>query len=347
MPHLAGRAEERLNAALGRAARSRGYVPAVLPVPGYGLADESAGWVRVLARVLLLPGEHPLEPRDLRGWRRFVTFSAPGIAVRIEVGEDVHEAVSDRDGYVDVRVRCRLEPGWHDVRLSLPGRDPVAARVTIVGSGPGLGVVSDLDDTVIETFVPRPLVAFRNAFLARESARRAVSGMADLYDEIVTRHPDAFVVYLSTGAWNTAGAMTRFLARHGFPRGPLLMTDWGPTRDGWFRSGREHKRESLSRLFEEFPDRRWLLVGDDGQHDPAVYVEAAGAAPDRVVAIVIRELSLGERVAGHGSPVPPEEAEAHSVHVPELRARDGVRLRAAMAEQEILLGPQASGPTPP
>jgi len=27
----------------------------------------------------------------------------------------------------------------------------------------------------------------------------------------------------------------------GFPEGPLLLTDWGPTNTGWFRSGREHK----------------------------------------------------------------------------------------------------------
>ena len=67
--------------------------------------------------------------------------------------------------------------------------------------------------------LPQPLVAFRNAFLLRESARTPVAGMAELYADVVAAHPDVFVVYLSTGAWNTAGAMARFLHHHGFPRG--------------------------------------------------------------------------------------------------------------------------------
>jgi hypothetical protein len=66
--------------------------------------------------------------------------------------------------------------------------------------------------------------------------------MAALYNEIVEFRPDVFVVYLSTGAWNTAAALTRFLAQHGYPPGPLLLTDWGTTQTGWFRSGQDRAR---------------------------------------------------------------------------------------------------------
>jgi len=44
----------------------------------------------------------------------------------------------------------------------------------------------------------------------------------------VTAHPNAPVFYLSTGAWNVAPALTRFLSRNLYPPGPLLLTDWGP-----------------------------------------------------------------------------------------------------------------------
>lgn len=50
--------------------------------------------------------------------------------------------------------------------------------------------------------------------------------------------------------------------------GPLLLTDWGPTNTGWFRSGQDHKRACLDRLAKDFPKIKWLLIGDDGQHDP-------------------------------------------------------------------------------
>jgi len=108
------------------------------------------------------------------------------------------------------------------------------------------------------------------------------------------------VIYLSTGAWNVAPTLGRFLGRNLYPRGPLLLTDWGPTHDRWFRSGREHKRTSLTRLAVEFPEMKWLLVGDDGQHDEELYGEFATAHPENVAAVAIRQLSTGEAVLAGG-----------------------------------------------
>ena len=31
-----------------------------------------------------------------------------------------------------------------------------------------------------------------------------------------------------------------------YPDGALLLTDWGPTKDRWFRSGQEHKVDHAS-----------------------------------------------------------------------------------------------------
>ena len=107
--------------------------------------------------------------------------------------------------------------------------------------------------------------------------------MAVLYERLVTAHPQAPVFYLSTGAWNVAPALTRFLSRNLYPPGPLLLTDWGPTTDRWFRSGQAHKRVTLERLAREFPDVRWLLIGDDGQHDQEIYGDFVATHPDNVL----------------------------------------------------------------
>jgi phosphatidate phosphatase APP1 len=296
--HRGLRWDTRTNALVGRGLRRRGWVPRVLPLTGYG----GPGWVRVLARVLLSPPGTPREALgDLRGWRHFLTPSAVGVEVTVRLGDTTHVVTTDYDGYVDVRLPSALPPGWQSAELTVGDRRPVAAPVRVVGPETRLGLLSDIDDTVIVTMLPRPLVAFRNAFLLRESARRPVPGMADLYREILAAAPDAFVVYLSTGAWNTADTLTGFLARHGYPSGPMLLTDWGPTPDAWFRSGQDHKRGQLVRLFEELPHLRWLLVGDDGQRDPSLYAEAARTHPGMVSAIAIRQLSTAEQVAGHGT----------------------------------------------
>ena len=111
-------------------------------------------------------------------------------------------------------------------------------------------------------------------------------------------------------------------------RGPLLLTDWGPTHTGWFRSGREHKHLALRRLAIELPNVRWLLVGDDGQHDPQIYAEFARDEPDHVAAVAIRQLTVAQQVLSGGTP------DGDSRQVPSsivtVSAPDGYGLAAAL-----------------
>src|SRR5690606_2291877 len=180
------------------------------------------------------------------------------------------------------------------------GSEPVQAPVLVVDPEARIGLISDVDDTVMVTALPRPFLAAWNTFVLDEHARRPVPGMAVLYERLLQSSPGAPVFYLSTGAWNVAPTLTRFLSRHLYPSGPLLLTDWGPTHDRWFRSGREHKSSSLKRLANDFPQVKWLLVGDDGQHDEDLYSDFAETHREHVEAVVIRQLSPGEAVFAGG-----------------------------------------------
>lgn len=148
--------------------------------------------------------------------------------------------------------------------------------------------------------LPKPFVAAWNSFVLTEHARLAVPGMPVLLDHLITTHPGTPIIYLSTGAWNAAPALERFLKRHLYPAGTMLLTDWGPTRDRLFRSGADHKRKELRRLAHEFPDVKWLLIGDDGQHDEQLYHEFVTAHPENVAAVAIRKLTPGEAVLAGG-----------------------------------------------
>lgn len=287
--HRAAVIEDRVHDVLARRMRRRGWQVTVVPYTGYG----APGWARVMARVILSRPSSPKKkrPATVRGWRSFVTLPANDMPVWIEVGGTRHEARTDRAGYIDCVAEGSLEPGWATVRIGVEGGEPAEARIRVIDPAARFGIVSDVDDTVMVTALPRPLLAAWHTFVLDEHARMAVPGMAVLYERLVNAHPGVPVVYLSTGAWNVAPALTRFLARHLYPAGPLLLTDWGPTSERWFRSGREHKRATLVRLAQEFPNIRWLLIGDDGQHDRDIYAAFAATHPDNVAAIAIRQLS--------------------------------------------------------
>lgn len=327
IPHLASRLEDSFHNFRERRARRRGHLPTVIPYAGYG----SPGWIRVLGRVLLSKPGSATRYKKIRGWRSFTSVPLNDVTVTIRVGTDVHSVTADRGGVIDSVVHAALEPGWNTVTIQTEGSEEVEAAVFIVDPEVRFGLISDVDDTVMVTALPRPFLAAWNTFVLDEHARRPVPGMAVLYERLLHDHPGAPCFYLSTGAWNVAPTLSRFLVRHLYPSGPLLLTDWGPTHDRWFRSGRLHKEQTLRRLASEFPDVRWLLVGDDGQHDPELYRGFAEEHPDQVEAIAIRQLSPGEAVLAGGRKGDDEKLSEGST--PWYHAPDGAGL------SEMLLGP--------
>ncbi|MFT4029754.1 MAG: DUF2183 domain-containing protein [Protaetiibacter sp.] len=333
--HLAARIEDVVHRFRERRGRRRGYIPTLVPFPGYG----GDGWLRVLGRVVLVkPGRRePDRYANIRGWRSFTSIPVRDAEIRVRAGDAEHAIHADRGGVVDARVVARLPAGWGTVLLTLGDADAVEAPVFVVDEGARFGLVSDVDDTVMVTALPHPLLAAWNTFVLGEHARRPVPGMSVLYDRLAAAHPGSLVVYLSTGAWNIVPALNRFLSRHLYPRGAFLLTDWGPTPERWFRSGQEHKKESLARLAAEFPAVRWLLVGDDGQHDEERYREFVDAHPGNVAAVAIRRLTASEAVFAGGR----SQQESYAGAAPWVYGADGAELATELTQLGLLDTPRA------
>lgn len=353
-PHRAARIEDVIKARVAEQLTERGWKHKIIAYTGYG----SAGFLRILARVIFTstPEESAAvdveataeelarADEEIRGWRAFVAAPAFDTEVTIRFGEREVTVRTDRAGLVDHTIRGHgLPAGWHHVELSSPEAVTTRASVHVISSTQRFGIISDIDDTILTTNLPRPAVAFWNTFVRSEAERTPVAGMATMYREFIEDHQtgdaEVPVIYVSTGAWNTAPHLTRFIRRHGFPEGPLLLTDWGPQNTGWFRSGPEHKRAQLRRIARELPHVRWILVGDTGQKDPVLYREFAESHPELVRAIALRQLTLKEQVISHGLPPLPlsPSRKARGLGLtPMVEAVDGYALarlvRTALAE---------------
>ncbi|KQO82716.1 MULTISPECIES: App1 family protein [unclassified Frigoribacterium] len=329
--HRAARIENSVHRFREKRARRRGLLPTIVPYTGYG----SPGWARVLSRVLLTPAGtlEGIDRANVRGWRSFTSVPVEKARVDVVLGGRTHHLTTDRGGVLDVRVEVDLEPGWHIATVSCEGSLPVDAPVYVIDPDVRFGIVSDIDDTVMVTSLPRPFLAAWNTFVLNEHARRPVPGMSVLYERLQRSAGGCPVIYLSTGAWNVAPTLSRFLSRNLYPSGPLLLTDWGPTHDRFFRSGREHKRASLERLAAEFPHMRWLLVGDDGQHDEELYGSFLHEHPDSVAAVAIRQLSPSEAVLAGGRS---RSEHAQGSDVTWVSAPDGAGLWDQLADAGIV-----------
>ncbi|MDT3331477.1 DUF2183 domain-containing protein [Microbacterium sp. KSW-18] len=326
------RLEYRFHAWREKRARTNGRRPTVAAFPGYG----STQWVRVLGRVLIPPKAKRRERGDyagVRGWRSFAAVPIAHARVTVMIDGVSHEVAADRGGVVDAVLPATLAAGWQTITMSVEDADPVDARVFIVGDDIRFGVISDVDDTVMVTALPRPFVAAWNSFVLNEHARQPVPGMAVLLERLVRENPGSPILYLSTGAWNVAPTLVRFQRRHLFPLGAMLLTDWGPTHDRWFRSGKEHKHENLRRLADEFPDIDWLLIGDDGQHDDEIYTQFTIEHPEQVAGVAIRRLTPAEAVLAGGRTAVDDHSAAG---VPWVTGDDGAELLERLTDVDIV-----------
>ena len=84
-----------------------------------------------------------------------------------------------------------------------------------------------------------------------------------------------------------------------------------------------------------FPNIRWVLVGDDGQHDPYLYEEVAREHPSHVRGLAFRQLGAVEQTMAHGTPI--AYTDWHGIHpersvgegVFSIAGRDGFELRTS------------------
>lgn len=337
--HRAARIEDSFHAYREKRARKRGYAVTVVPYPGYG----STEWVRVLSRVLLTRNPRPgsraakkmkKRSESVRGWRSFTAVPVNEVTVTINVEGLKTVVKADRGGVVDVQIPMKLKPGMHNVQIQAEGSEVTESTIHVISPKVRVGLVSDVDDTVMVTALPRPFLAAWNSFVLDEHARVPTPGMAVFLSRIAAIAEDMPVIYLSTGAWNVAPTLRRFLGRNLYPKGTLLLTDWGPTHDRMFRSGRAHKETQLRRLASEFPQIKWILVGDDGQHDESIYAEFEKRHPTNVKAVAIRQLSNGESVLAGGRKKAEEHIQAGDA--PWVYAPDGAGLSAQLTDFKVL-----------
>jgi len=307
--------ETAVQAAVMAVLRVRGHHrPMVVPFIGYGTTQQ----IRIGARVVLGRPEAeapavgvPSAPfPTVRSRRavlrsslaRFLTVEVPKASVLVGAPSGTVKVRTDSDGYLDTVVdEPGLDPGWHEVELTLRDGTSASASVLVVDPDARVGLVSDVDDTILETGVSRGLEFLRATLLTEVHERTPLPGAASLYRALVGGPgPQRPVFYLSTSPWNLHGMLLEFIALRRFPLGPLLLTDWGPSKGGLFRIGaQEHKLGVVRRLLAQHPRLGLVLVGDSGQVDPEIYATLAREHPDRILAVYIRRtrLSLPGRVA--------------------------------------------------
>lgn len=173
------------------------------------------------------------------------------------------------------------------------------------------GVISDIDDTVIQSRVSNFLQAAKTVILGNARTRLPFPGVAGFYEALRNgasgdeKNP---IFYVSSSPWNIHDVITEFMDLQKIPKGPLILRDWDISWSSLSSLRHsEHKGEVIRNIFQVYPNLEFILLGDTGQHDPEIYRRIVNEFPNRVRAIYIRDVTrtpekicLGEEARGIG-----------------------------------------------
>ena len=147
--------------------------------------------------------------------RRFLSAEVPFARLRAtHAGQEV-TVVTDEEGFFDVRFDLAEPPNgetdWHPVDVELLGHGGVGARATgsvFVPNGATLGVISDLDDTVIQSGVTSLLEMLRTVLLHNAHTRLPFEGVTHFYRALQGEANPIFYVSAALGnpttCWRTS-----------------------------------------------------------------------------------------------------------------------------------------------
>ncbi len=280
----------------------------ILAYYGYG----NAARAHVQGRVLEVRNVSTTTDSDsvfrnlLNTYRRAEADPIPSASVNVEYAGSTVSMTADDEGFfsgwIDLHEPLSGDGEWHEYKACLlaPLYPDVKAsdgtgEILVPPKTARFGVISDIDDTVIQSRVSNFLQAARTVMLGNARTRLPFPGVAAFYRALrdgVTGDEKNPIYYVSSSPWNIFDVIAEFMEIQKIPRGPLLLRDWDI---GWglLSSSRhlEHKAAPIRNIMKLHPEMQFILIGDSSQHDPEIYRQIVGEFPNRVKAIYIRDVT--------------------------------------------------------
>ncbi|GAP88924.1 putative actin patch protein [Rosellinia necatrix] len=157
----------------------------------------------------------------------------------------------------------------------------------------GISLISDIDDTIKRSNIALGAKEiFRNTFV-RELKDLTIDGVTDWYTSI--HNMGVRIHYCSNSPWQLYPVLATYFKLASLPPGSLHLKRYTGMLQGIFEPVAERKKGTLEKIMSDFPERKFLLVGDSGEADLEVYTELAIANPGRIKGIFIRDVTTPER----------------------------------------------------
>ncbi|MEX2235841.1 MAG: App1 family protein [Cyclobacteriaceae bacterium] len=153
-------------------------------------------------------------------------------------------------------------------------------------------VISDIDDTLLHSFISERIQKFRTLMFTAMEKRKTVVNMQELLNNFTAK--GAIPIYLSNSEQNLYPLIYRFLTHNNFPPGPLFLKQmrklWHVVMNVKIPARNIHKISTLEEILSLFPEKKFILMGDNTQQDVSIYLSVAEKFGQSIQYIIIRKV---------------------------------------------------------
>ncbi|KAF1980529.1 actin filament organization protein-like protein App1-like protein [Bimuria novae-zelandiae CBS 107.79] len=163
---------------------------------------------------------------------------------------------------------------------------------TTFATAKGWAIISDVDDTIKKTLTSDPIGILKTTFVDEPEP---IKGMPELYKHLVQKLDNPPIWYLSASPYNLYPFLREFRENY-YPPGSLILRDASWMNLAGFLTnltqGTEaYKVDRMEKVYEWFPKRNFICIGDSTQSDPEAYGDIYRKHTKWISAIYIRKVT--------------------------------------------------------
>ncbi|HKJ48178.1 MAG TPA: App1 family protein [Christiangramia sp.] len=208
---------------------------------------------------------------------------------------------TQKDGYFRFTIPydADLEPGWHEYEITCKMYEVgMIEKGELLKPYPGkLAIISDIDDTF--------LISHSNSFFKKLyvmlskniNKRKVFDDVVKHYNRLSQAGQDSkeatnSFFYVSSSEWNLYDFIDEFTSLHNLPKAVIKLKKIKTGLRDFVSSGRgnhDHKFIKIKDIISFYPHLKYVLMGDDSQHDPYLYERICKTFPVNIKAVYIRQ----------------------------------------------------------
>lgn len=225
----------------------------------------------------------------------FIARSIPNVELIVVIGAEPNQnqeiigqsVVTDSNGHFEITLEVPYKPAVIQVK-SANTETIFAFQDIMLVPNTGVGIISDIDDTVKLTGVIGDKRELVTNLLLNEISLWSIPSMIKWFGQM-QKYLQISFHYVSNSPWQLFSTIQQYFKIANLPAGSVHLKHYtGNIIASILEPSSSRKKRALYKILDDFPEKKFICIGDSGEYDLEAYVDLAQRYPGRIISINIR-----------------------------------------------------------